>query len=74
MFWGSVALLDEDIVARLRGGDLAGIPTETIDDLEETGFLVDADIDEISDAHVRYLDPATPSRGSPPAPASRPAA
>lgn len=55
-FWGSVALLDEGIIAQMRNGDLAGIPAETVDELERSGFLVDADIDEIAEAHERYLE------------------
>jgi sulfatase maturation enzyme AslB (radical SAM superfamily) len=54
-FWGSIAVVDTPIAVAVRNGNLAAIPDGERADLEASGFLVDADLDEVSTAHERYM-------------------
>jgi uncharacterized protein len=40
----------------VREGDTAAIPDAELAELEASGFLVDADLDEVKIAHERYMD------------------
>jgi radical SAM protein with 4Fe4S-binding SPASM domain len=54
-FWGSVALVDERTAAALRSGNLADLEADRLAELERSGFLVAADLDERAAARERYV-------------------
>lgn len=55
-FWGSIAVVDASVASAMRDGDAAAIPEAELAELAASGFLVDADLDEVKIAHERYMD------------------
>ncbi|MGH8896905.1 MAG: radical SAM protein [Egibacteraceae bacterium] len=54
-FWGSVALVDEQTAQALASDDVGRLDNDQIEELERSGFLVPADLDEKAVARERYL-------------------
>jgi uncharacterized protein len=54
-FWGSISVVATPVALAVRGGDMAAIPDDERSELEASGFLVDADLDEVNVAHERYM-------------------
>jgi uncharacterized protein len=49
-------VVDAPVALAVRGGAMAAIPDDERSELQASGFLVDADLDEVSMAHERYMN------------------
>jgi len=55
-FWGSIAVFDQAFVDSLTSGALDVLPDDVLAEMEQAGFLVPADMDEIDTAHSLYVN------------------
>lgn len=52
--WGSIAVVERETALAVQQGDVDALAPERADELAQSGFLVPADLDEISEAHKRW--------------------
>jgi uncharacterized protein len=54
--WGSILIVSSDQADALMSGRLELLPASLIDELQDAGFIVPADFDEIGAAHSRWKE------------------
>ena len=55
-FCGSIAVFDQPFVDSLTSGTLEALPDDVLTEMEQAGFLVPADMDEIDTEHDPYIN------------------